>query len=205
MIMHPSIRRLALTAASLLLGVVAMAYVSSPDSQGYIRDWVMLAPIPLPEGGATGDLLLAEQVKGEAALKPKEGDKVKVGGRDLAWKNVTSPTNFFDFNVVLKSLNDRAAGFMVTYIECEQDIPEVAISVGSNDQARIYFNGTDIYAFTEARPLVLDSEKGKITLKKGVNTIVFKVLNEQNSWQGALRLTDRNGQPLKNIKVKQAP
>jgi hypothetical protein len=205
MIMHPSIRRLALTAVSLLLGVVAMADVSSPDSQGYIRDWVMLAPIPLPEGGATGDLLLAEQVKGEAALKPKEGDKVKVGGRELAWKNVTSPTNFFDFNVVLKSLNDRAAGFMVTYIDCEQDIPEVAISVGSNDQARIYFNGTDIYAFTEARPLVLDSEKGKITLKKGVNTIVFKVLNEQNSWQGALRLTDRNGQPLKNIKVKQAP
>lgn len=205
MIMHPLTRRLAQAAVSLLLGMAAMADVSSPDSQGYIRDWVMLAPIPLPEGGATGDLLLAEQVKGEAALKPKEGDTVKVGGRELVWKNVTSPTNFFDFNAVLKSLNDRAAGFMVTYIECDGDIPDVALSVGSNDGARIYFNGTDIYAFTEARQLVLDSDKGRITLKKGVNTIVFKVINEQNSWQGAMRLTDRNGQPLKNIKVKQAP
>ncbi|HAB19968.1 MAG TPA: hypothetical protein DCE44_26500 [Verrucomicrobiales bacterium] len=77
--------------------------------------------------------------------------------------------------------------------------------VGSNDQGRIYFNGVDIYAFTEARPLMLDADKGKVTLKPGVNVIVFKIINEQNAWQGAMRLTDKSGKPLQNLKVRSSP
>jgi len=178
------------------------ADATTPDAQGYIRDWLMLAPIRLPEGGAAGDLLLAEQLKGEATLKPKSGDRVAVQGRELTWKPITATTNFFDFNAILESLNDRAAGFMVTYVECDDDIPNVIMAVGSNDQGRIYFNGVDIYAFTEARPLVLDADKGRVTLKKGVNVIVFKIINEQNSWQGSMRLLDRSGAPLKNIRIR---
>ncbi len=179
------------------------ADTSSLDQAGYIRDWVMLAPIPLPDGGA--DLLLRDQVKDEASLKPKAGDTVKVGSKELVWKNVTTATNFFDFNAILKSINDQSAGYMVAYLECDKDIPEVTMTVGSNDQARIYFNGVDIYAFTEARTLELDGDKGRVTLKKGVNVIVFKVHNVQNSWQGAMRLTDKSGAPLKDVKVKLAP
>ena len=183
----------------------AAADTFSLDPAGYVRDWVMLAPIALPEGGALADLLLKDQVKNEAALKPKEGDTIKINNKELVWKNVTTATNFFDFNAILKSLNDQSAGYMVTYLECEQDIPEVTMAVGSNDQARIYFNGVDIYAFTDARTLELDGDKGRVTLKKGVNVIVFKVLNQQNSWQGAMRLTDKSGAPLKGVKVKLAP
>ena len=176
-----------------------------PDSEGYIRDWVMLAPISLPDGPTAGDLLLKEQVKDEAALKPKSGDRIKINGKELTWRNITASTNYFDFNAILKTQNDRAAGFMVTYVECDQETPDVIMAVGSNDQGRIYFNGVDIYAFTEARPLLLDGDKGKVTLKKGVNVIVFKIINENNSWQGAMRLTDKAGAPLKNLKIKLSP
>ena len=178
---------------------------SSLDPAGYIRNWVMLAPIALPEGASTGDLLLREQIKGEASLKPKEGDTAKVGSKELTWKNVTTATNFFDFNAVLKSINDQSAGYMVAYLECDQDIPDVTMTVGSNDQGRIYFNGVDIYAYTEPRTLELDGDKGRVTLKKGTNVIVFKVLNLQNSWQGAMRLTDKAGGQLKGVKVKLTP
>lgn len=177
----------------------------SLDEDGYIRHWVMLAPINLPEGRPAGDLLLTEQLKGEAQLQPKAGDKVSINGKELTWRNITASKNFFDFNAILDSLNDRAAGFMVTYVVCEEEIPDVTMSVGSNDQGRIYFNGIDIYAFTDARPLELDADKGRVTLKKGVNVIVFKVINEQNSWQGAMRLQDKSGPPLKNVKIKLTP
>ena len=75
----------------------------------------------------------------------------------------------------------------------------------SNDEGRIYFNGVDIYAFSEPRTLMLDADKGKVTLKKGVNVVVFKVINEQNSWQGAMRLLDKAGAPLKDLKIKLSP
>jgi hypothetical protein len=94
---------------------------------------------------------------------------------------------------------------MVTYIECDQEIPDVMMSVGSNDQGRIYFNGVDIYAFTDTRPLEIDADKGRVTLKKGRNVIVFKVINENNSWQGAMRLTDMAGNPLKQLRIKLSP
>lgn len=193
------------TLCALAISTARAADTATLDAQGYIRDWLVLAPIPLPEGADAGELLMRSQVPDEAKLKPKAGDAVTVNGRPLTWKAVTAPTNHLDFNAVLKSQNDQSAGFMVTYVECDREIPDVVIAVGSNDQGRIYFNGVDIYAFSEARPLTLDADKGKITLKPGINVLVFKVINQQNSWQGAMRLTDRAGKALTNVKIRQSP
>jgi hypothetical protein len=176
-----------------------------PDSDGYIRDWLMLAPIAIRDGESCADALLKDLIPQESTLRPKAGDKVTVGGKELSWRNVTAATNYVDFNETLKSINDHVAGYVVTYVECDADTPNVVMAVASNDQGRIYFNGVDIYAFTEARPLLLDADKGKVTLKKGTNVIVFKITNEQNSWQGAMRLLDKAGAPLKNIRIKLQP
>jgi len=176
-----------------------------PDSEGYIRHWMMLAPIALREGETGSDALFKEQISDEAALRPHAGDKVNIRGKELVWQNITAATNYFDFNAILKTVNDHAAGYMVTYIECETETPDVIVAVASNDEGRIYFNGVDIYAFSEPRTLMLDADKGKVTLKKGVNVVVFKVINEQNSWQGAMRLLDKTGAPLKDLKIKLSP
>lgn len=190
---------------SLLILEASAAEAFRPDSAGYIRHWLMLAPVALRAGDTCAEATLKEQIKDEAALRPKAGDKVKVGGKELTWENVTAATNFFDFNATLKTINDQAAGYMVTYIECDAETPDVIMAVASNDQGRIYFNGVDIYAVTEARQLMLDADKGRVTLKKGTNVIVFKVINEQNSWQAAMRLLDKAGAPLKNVRIKLSP
>ncbi len=186
----------------LMLSVVRSAEVFKPDAAGYIRDWVMLAPIALPEGDSGADSTLKEQIRNEGALRPKAGDKIQIGGKELTWRNITATTNYFDFNAVLKTGNDHAAGYMVTYIECENEMPNLTVAVASNDQGRIYFNGVDIYAFTEARPLMLDADKGRVTLKAGINVFVFKVVNELNSWQGAMRFLDKSGAPIRDLKIR---
>ena len=76
------------------------ADVLKPDSEGYIRHWVMLAPIVLPEGETGSDATFKEQIKDEAALRPKAGDKVKIRGKELTWQNITAATNYFDFNAI---------------------------------------------------------------------------------------------------------
>jgi hypothetical protein len=195
-----------------LLGISCLIFSArgtdafEPDSEGYIRHWLMLAPIPLAEGDSGSDAIFRQQIRDEAVLRPKAGDKVTVGGKELTWQNITAATNYFDFNAILKTLNDRAAGYAVTYIECEADRPDVILAVTSNDEGRIYFNGVDIYVWSEPRTLMLDEpEKGKVTLKKGINVFVFKVINEQNAWQGAMRLLDRSGAPLNDVRIKLSP
>lgn len=176
-----------------------------PDAEGYIRHWVMLAPISLPEGETGSEAIFKEQIRGEAALQSKAGDKVKVGGKELTWQNITASTNYFDFTAIMKTLNEREAGYAVTYIESEMEQSDVIMAVASNDEGRIYFNGVDIYVFGEPRTLMLDADKGKVTLKKGLNVVVFKVINEQGNWQGAMRLLDKGGAPLKDVKIKLSP
>jgi hypothetical protein len=203
--MRTSYPALAACAVLALAGLNGRAADLRPDADGYIRDWVILAPIALPEGESCAEALLKEQIPNEAALRPRAGDTVKVRGKELAWRRVTARTNHFDFNETLNSINDHVAGYAVTYVECEQDIPEVVLAVASNDQGRIYFNGVDIYAFTEPRQLMLDADKGKVTLKKGLNVFVFKITNEQNSWQGAMRLLTKAGQPLRDVRIRLSP
>ena len=88
-------------------------------------------------------------------------------------------------------------GYLVTYVVCDRGSRRHP-SVGSNDQGRIYFNGVDIYAFTEARPLVLDADRAG-HLEAGVNVFVFKIIKRPEQLAGALRMTDRSGQLLKGV------
>jgi hypothetical protein len=191
--------------ASVLIANVDAADAFKPDSQGYIRNWLMMAPIPLPEGRQGADLIFQDQIKSEGAIQPKVGDKITVSGKELTWSAITASTNHVDFNAILKSVNDHAIGYIVTYIECDHEMPDVIMAVGSNDEGRIYFNGVDIYVFAEPRTLELDADKGRVTLKKGLNEIVFKILNEQGNWQGAMRFLDKSGSPLTNLKIKLSP
>src|SRR3954463_7051119 len=101
----------------LLSAKLPAADVFRPDSEGYIRHWLMLAPIALPGGETGSDAIFKEQIKDEAGLRPKAGDKVKIGGKELMWHKITASTNYFDFNAALKTVNDHAAGYTVTYIE----------------------------------------------------------------------------------------
>ena len=62
---------------------------------------------------------------------------------------------------------------------------KVTLSVGSNDQCKAWVNGKQILKFAETRTLDKDTDKGDVTLVKGQNVLVFKVINEKNNWQGA--------------------
>ena len=189
----------------LLLTNIGAADALQPDSDGYIRHWLMLAPIPLPEGEGGAEAIFRQQIRDESSLRPKAGDKVTIGGKELTWQNITATTNYFDFTAVVKAPGDREAGYAVTYIECETEKPDVIIAVASNDEGRIYFNGVDIYVWSEPRTLTLDADKGRVTLKKGINVIVFKIINEQGNWQGSMRFFDKSGAPLKDLKIKLSP
>ncbi|MGZ8899651.1 MAG: hypothetical protein ACXW3Z_06110 [Limisphaerales bacterium] len=196
---------LSIAVSALVMSNTRAADALKPDPQGYIRDWLMLAPLVFPEGRSGADLIFADQIKNEGTLQPKAGDKITINGKDLTWARVTASTNYLDFNAMLKTVNDRAMGYMVTYIECDDEMPGVIMALGSNDEGRLYLNGVDIYIYAEPRTLELDADKGRVTLKRGLNVIVFKIFNEQGNWQGAMRFLDKSGAPLTNLKIKLSP
>jgi hypothetical protein len=190
-------------AAILGATLVAAPQTFNPDSEGFIRNWLVLAPIAVQEdSGATE--IEKDFLGGEATIKPKPGDKVNVDGKILTWTPHQTTDYFIDF---LKAFGaergEDVAGYAVAYIVADSDI-KVRLSVGSNDQCKAWVNGKQIVKFTETRTLDKDTDSGDVLLTKGQNVLVFKVINEKNNWQGAARFL-LNGAPVTGLKISAGP
>jgi hypothetical protein len=179
---------------------------SGLDSEGFITRWLILAPIPLDTGKPDLPVLDQEHVKGEASMKPKAGDKVKVGAKELTWKPYQNKEYYFDINGFLGEQTENHAGFAVCYIESEKDMKGLEVRAGTNDSGKIYLNGKSILSADAARPIEKDQEVVKdVNLNKGVNVLVFKVINDTNDWAGCIRFIGKDGKAIQDLKIGLTP
>ena len=175
----------------------------SPDAQGFIRNWLVLAPIAVQEDSGASEID-KEFLKGEATITPRAGDKATVGGKELTWSAHQTSDFFIDFLQAFgKERGEDAAAYAVAYVIAGEEM-KVTLSIGSNDQSKAWINGKQITRFTDTRTLEKDTESGEVTLAKGQNVLVFKVINEKNNWQGCARFM-KDGAPAKNITISLAP
>jgi hypothetical protein len=102
---------------------------------------------------------------------------------------------------------DRVAlGYAVCYLVAGEARAGLKLLIDSDDQAKIYLNGQEIYRCGSARALHEDNDTvDDITLQPGRNVLLFKVLNESSEWKGCLRLVDRSGLPAQGIEVRLTP
>ena len=173
------------------------------DEEGFVKEWLLLAPIPLAGGEDAAAAVDKQQLPDEAKLEPKDGDKVTVGGAELAWKKYAAKEHFVDFNDFLGKQTEQSVGYAVTYVVSDGEVKDAVLKIGSDDQCKVYLNGKEVGKVTEARALEKDQNSFEgMTLKKGSNTIVFKVINEGGDWSGCARFTDKDGKPVKGLKVE---
>ncbi len=165
----------------------------------------MLGPIAIE--GAGGEEIDKPQGVDEAKLAPKAGDKVKVKAAELAWKATKAEDFFLDFNEIFDAAGkDNVCVYAVAYVVAPAEIKDVTLLVGTNDEGKSFLNGKELTKFSEGRSLEKGADKVEgLTLKKGVNTIVLKVINESNNWQGCARLVDKAGKPIAGLKLQATP
>ena len=175
----------------------------SPDADGFIRNWLVLAPIAI--GGESGATEIDRDfLKGEAAIKPKADDKVVVGGAEVAWKPHQTSDYFIDFLQSFgKERGEYVAGYAVVYVLADQDM-KVTLALSTNDQGKAWLNGNEVFKFADTRVLDKDTDRVDVTLAKGQNVLVLKVINEVNNWQACARFL-QGGAPVKNLRISLAP
>ena len=189
-------------ALALLLSLPAQE-ASSPDGEGFIRNWLVLAPIPVEEGSGASEID-KEFVKDEAKLKPKAGDTVKVEGLERTWTAHKTADFFIDFLAGFgKDRGEDVCAYAVAYVLADEEM-KVKLAIGSNDQCKAFVNGKEVAKFSETRTLEKDTESVEVSLAKGQNVVVLKVINEKNNWQGCARFL-KDGAPVKNVKISLTP
>ncbi|HWE39988.1 MAG TPA: hypothetical protein VG406_25780 [Isosphaeraceae bacterium] len=176
------------------------------DEEGYIVRWLVLAPIPFADGQTGPEALDAEQVEGAAKLAPKEGQTLRVGGRELTWKAVEAKAAPLNFNDALGHRTDDSVGFAVCYVVSDADRDGVILRSGSDDELKVYLNGKMV--LRKPNPRILDPDQDVVEglrLKKGANILILKVVNEKMDWSACVRFTDRDGNILKGLEARASP
>ena len=178
------------------------------DAEGFIRNWLVLAPIRSAQQPFSGALEIQKaQLPNEARLRAKEGDRAAFPDKERAWQKVASTDFFLDFQkVVGAGRSDDAIAYAVCYVHAPQAMSGLKLQMGSNDQGKVYLNGAQLLVFDKTRALAKDQNTANdVQLRKGENLLVFKVVNEKGAWQGCIRFTDRNNQPVRNLQISLTP
>jgi hypothetical protein len=185
--------------------VINRARAASANDPGAIKQWLILGPIGF--NGHCGSVgVNQEQLAGEAHLRPSAGERIHVGESDLAWRPLQLHDYFIDFHPLFLAGPNWSVTYAVCYIESESDQTGLTIKVSSEDQSKIYLNGNEIYRCERARQYLPDQDEvSGVELKRGLNTLVFKVANEEDTPQASLRFTDAAGRPLKGIRTTLTP
>ena len=181
----------------------ALAQNGKPDAEGFIRDWLVLAPHSIGDSGGA-DAIDKKQFATEAQPAAKEGGTQKVGDKELAWKKTTTKAFYIDFKELYPAQSEHVAGWAVAYVVSPDDRSGLTLKMNSNDQGKVYLNGKELVKFTDTRTLEKDAEDSatNVTLKKGTNTLVLKVVNEENNWQGSVRFMTAAGKPVTDLKIE---
>jgi WD40 repeat protein/serine/threonine protein kinase len=174
---------------------------------GFIQDWLILAPLKLEDDetayiseiAAKG--LERQQLKEEAKLAPRAGDRAWVAGREYTWKAYRSADPVLDFNGFAGKKCRNSAAYAVCYVISAAEQHDLRLQVGSDDQAKVYLNGKQVYKYTRGRSLVALDPAGPVSLRQGTNVVIFKVMNQNADWLGCLRFVDREGNPAMGLRV----
>ncbi len=125
----------------------------APDADGFLQRWMLLEPMTNGLRGNTGftqsfveNAIKAENFPDQFTTFPKDGDKVTLGGQELAWHALDSTM----FNVKLfrfaYGLNKTVYGVLFlaqTIVDSPRDMDNVHLAVGSNSASVWWVNGKE--------------------------------------------------------------
>ena len=184
----------------------------TPDSEGFIRRWLLLEPINKPNRSNTvftdsyiRTAFTTEYFPNQFTVIPKDGEKVKVGEQELKWHALES-TNFnvklFRFAYGLRKQYYGVIFWAVTVINSPQEMKNVRMAVGSNSASMWWLNGKEAVILSGDRRMVMDDcVSTRLTLNKGKNIIRGAVINGPGMSDFCVRFLDEKGDPIKNLTI----
>jgi hypothetical protein len=206
--------------AVLGLAIVALAADQAgktykPDDEGFIRNWVILEPIPLGDTAGNHDedtqkpMFNKQHFDGQKDGMPQDGDKVKVDGKDFAWHAHTASDYAIDFEKIAADASKEPTNALylgVAYIMAEEQKDGVKLAIGSDDSSVWWLNGNEAIRVYSGRGVDKDQDQAEnLTLKKGLNVLRFAVINGEGPTGACARFLDKGGSPVKEITVLGAP
>jgi len=177
------------------------------DAAGFIQRWLILDPIPA--AGVTQNevqtVVKTQHFPDELTLIPRDGMTVNINGAELTWHAIDTrefKVNLYHFGPMIGKPTNNVFFWVVTIINCPEEIPEARLAIGSNDASIWWVNGQEVVGIYGDRPAIIDDGVSKrLSLKKGINVIHGAVHNRAGQTDFLARFLDKDDLPITNIVV----
>lgn len=197
--MPPRLRTLTFTLSRAVLMVVAMAIAAAVSAsplrlqlgrEGDIYGWLVSGPYP-NEGALElrGTGFRTDYLKDEASAAPTESEQ---------WRFATGNRRLGTDLIEAISREFPAIGYCYTVIESNVD-QDALLLFGSDDGAKVWLNGKQVFERQLARGVKRDEERVAIRLQRGLNRLLFKIEQGNGGWGLMARVVSPNGQPLTGV------
>lgn len=160
----------------------------------FLKSWLLLGPIPLqtqPDQEKSWDHLpgykpdYLVKLGGEQNLHVKVGDAIKIGHKNLIWKQWTASDSIVNLAAAL-SKSYPVMAYAYTEVDAAEEGVQL-IGLGTNDGATLFVNGKPVFDYPAQRGVKIDGDLIPVLLQKGKNSLLLKVEQHGNKWGFALR------------------
>lgn len=191
---------------------MASATKKAPETNGFIQRWLVLEPVKkdIVRNNIFTDNYLrttfsADNFSSDYTVVPRNGSTVKVGNQELKWYALDSKTfnfNLYHFTYAINKPKYGILVWLVTVIDCPEEIKDVRMAAGCNSGSMWWLNGQEAMMLSGDRDMIADNvTSARLTLKKGKNIIRGAVINGPGMANFCVRFLDEKGAPINNISL----
>ena len=156
-------------------------------SVSYLRNWLVLGPFE-NKGEAAFNSDLIEETR----ITPKSGKATK----KIKWVSHRSMGKYVRLDEVCSK--GRFIAYAFTYLNVREET-DAMIWFGSDDGAKIFLDGKEIFNNPFQCGEGTDAHFLPIRLSEGKHTILVKVMQIDGNWRFAMRICDREGNPIPGL------
>jgi len=184
----------------------------APDAKGFIQRWWVLEPIKKDisrNNIFTENYLRAafssDNFSTDFTTVPKNGETIKLGNNELKWYALDSKAfnfNLYHFTYAINKPRYGILVWLVTVIDCPQEMKNVRMAAGCNSASMWWLNGDEVLLLSGDRDMIVDNAaSSRLTLKKGRNIIRGAVINGPGMCNFCVRFLDEKGLPINNLSI----
>lgn len=191
---------------------LSTAVPKAPDVNGFIQRWLVLEPAKknIARNNIFTDSYLkttfsSDNFSNDFTVVPKNGETAKISDQNLKWYALDSKEfnfNLYNFSYGINKHKYGMLVWLVTVINCTEEIKNVRMSAGCNSGSMWWLNGEEAMLLSGDRDMIADNVTSpRLTLKKGKNIIRGAVINGPGMANFGLRFLDEKGEPVKNFTI----
>lgn len=163
----------------------------------YFQGWLMIDPIPNPNGFNDPGVDHLEDMNGIRNTFPNVTEEFYFNGQKYRWRRVN--TAYFA-KVDLDEIHgesDNVVAYAFAHIDIQED-RTVRATLGSSDGVEVYVNGESVHKNYIERDFEMDEDELFLPLKKGRNHLMIRVTKAKGEWAFSFRLPDSEMRSYKN-------